>query len=148
MEVTGKEGPPLYDENFILYQMFSKSGRQLTQKERKKLHKRERERERENQPNLIDRWSFVGAKVYMIIVLTGLTITANVAPDLELPGLFWEGHKLSDIAIVEKIHLLNATLLVVILALILQTSLLYVRLKGTQEVFSVTNKSESTCDSS
>ena len=142
MEVTGKEGPPMYDENFILYQMFSKSGRQLTQKERKKLHKRERDRDRENQPNFMDRWEFVGAKVLMIILLTKLTFDANFAPDLELPGLFWEGHKLSDIAIVEKIYLLNATFLVVILALILQASLLYVRLKGTHEVFSVFNKSE------
>ena len=50
------------------------------------------------------------------VILTALTITANVAPDLELPGLFWEGHKLSDLTIVEKIYLLNFAFLLVLLA--------------------------------
>ena len=56
-----------------------------------------------------------GINIVQTILLAVVTVIANVAPDLELPGLFWEGHNLSDVAIVQKIYLLNLTFLVVLL---------------------------------
>ena len=56
-----------------------------------------------------------GINIVQTILLAVVTVIANVAPDIELPGLFWEGHNLSDVAIVQKIYLLNRTFLVVLL---------------------------------
>ena len=47
---------------------------------------------------------FIAAfNIIQTMLLAIVTVIANVAPHLELPGLFWERHKLSDLAIVEKI---------------------------------------------
>merc|ERR1712179_250823 len=55
----------------------------------------------------------LGMQTWMILtvlflLLTGLVITANISPDLKMHGLFWQGHSLSELAIVEDINLLNA----------------------------------------
>ena len=70
-----------------------------------------------------------GFNIVQTILLAIVTVIANVAPDLELPGLFWEGHNLSDVAIVEKIYLLNLTFLVVLLSGFLQIFFLCVEYK-------------------
>ena len=71
--------------------------------------------DRKKKPFFVFNLVVAALNIIQTIILAGVTITANVAPDLELPGLFWEGHKLSDLAIVEKIYLLNLTFLVVLL---------------------------------
>ena len=58
-----------------------------------------------------------GINIVQTILLAVVTVIANVDPDIQLPGLGqdWEGHNLSDVAIVQKIYLLNLTFLVVLL---------------------------------
>ena len=68
------------------------------------------------------------------VTLTALTIAANVAPDLKLPGIFWEGHKLSDLAIVEKIYLLNFAFLLVLLMTIGSISLFLIEKRRLYEI--------------
>ena len=46
-------------------------------------------------------------QVPMLLILIGLTITANANPDAYFSGEIWEPHKLSDLGIVQKIYILN-----------------------------------------
>ena len=71
------------------------------------------------------------------LVLAGLTVTANVNPSLKMPGLAWEvnvNHLFADVeydlcpqdvAIVEKIYLLNSIFGVTLAATMLDGSLYY-----------------------
>ena len=76
----------------------------------------------------------------LTLLLTDLTITANVHPSLKMPGIAWEvclkylfldsnrfsqEHRLSDVAIVEKVYLLNSIFTVTLAAYILDTFLFY-----------------------
>merc|ERR1719507_2553679 len=76
-----------------------------------------------------------GFNIVQTTLLAVVTVIANVAPDLELPGLFWEGHNLSDVAIVQKIYLLNLTFLVVLLTGFLHIFFLCVEYKETIRLY-------------
>lgn len=75
-----------------------------------------------------DFW-FVVYNIFQTILLIVSTITANFVPDLELPGVYWEGHKLSELAIVENIYILNSVCAVVLLTGVIQVSLYCVQNK-------------------
>ena len=55
-----------------------------------------------------------------IFLFTFLFIWANVNPDAELPGLFWQGHKFSDAFLVKEIWILNISFATVVLCALLK----------------------------
>ena len=54
-----------------------------------------------------------------VVLLPGTVIWANVNPGATLPGLFWEGHKFSDLYLIKNIAILNASFSVVVLSALL-----------------------------
>jgi len=62
----------------------------------------------------------------LLLLLTGLVIAANISPDLNMPGLFWQEHSLSELAIVEDINLLNAMYVLTLSTFVISCLLFYI----------------------
>ena len=93
-----------------------------------------------NEYEIVQAWFNKKTWLTLMLVLTSLTITANVHPSLKMTGLLWEvsvnnlllkskpnqqEHCLADLAIVAKIHLLNSIFGVTLVATILKTAFYY-----------------------
>ena len=54
-----------------------------------------------------------------VVLLPSTVIWANVNPGASLPGLFWEGHKFSDLYLIKNIAILNVSFSVVVVSALL-----------------------------
>ena len=54
-----------------------------------------------------------------VVLLPSTVIWANVNPGASLPGLFWEGHKFSDLYLIRNITILNVSFSVVVVSTLL-----------------------------